>query len=159
MGGVLRWPAVTTATTATTVLRLVGAVLAALTLVACGATGSAPVPGPTGTTQAPSRAPAGDGEITLPWPVGDAAGLAALQQRVDGGAQPWLLDPAQVAAAFGTAAYRWPDAQAVVAPGGGPADTRVELRGPDGRVARLVLAQPGRSGPHGVWVVRAADRP
>jgi len=48
----------------------------------------------------------------LPWPATTAAQVASLQIPVDGGAQPWLLEPTQVALAY-AAARGWTDAAAV----------------------------------------------
>ncbi|MGQ0573377.1 MAG: hypothetical protein ACT4RN_04130 [Pseudonocardia sp.] len=144
---------------------LIGSALGTLLLAGCGTEPAAPAP-------AQVTAP------TLPWPVGDPAGVELLQKRVDGGAQPWLLEPAEVATSFGTAAYGWQDAHAVL-PGGTDTDTTgtdtgdpdttgvdaastgtaVELHGPDGKIARLVLAQPGRTGTGGIWVVTRAQAP
>lgn len=126
--------------------RLLAAALLSAALVACG-TAEGPPPAPT----APSETAA----VTLPWPVGDPAGIRLLQERVDGGAQPWLLDPGSVATSFGTAAYGWQDAPATVV-AADPDGTAVEIGGPDGRVVRLLLAQPGRTGRGGIWVVTTA---
>lgn len=143
------------------------AALLAVLLGACAAGTPAPDP-PTGA-------------VTLPWPA-DAAGSALLQEQVDGGSQPWLLDPDAVATSFGAAAYGWTasriedgvedgvedgagDGVESGGDAGGAGGTPqrpgrpVVLRGPDGTVADLVLVQPGRTGPHGVWVVSEAGPP
>lgn len=125
------------------------AALGAGLLAGCGADEPAPPPAP-----APVVAAA-----VLPWPVSDPAGVPLLQQRVDAGAQPWLLDPAGVATSFAVAAYGWADAQVMVADGGEPGNTAVDVGGPDGRTARLLLEQPGRTGPGGIWVVTTASGP
>lgn len=129
-------------------LLLLGTAVGAVVLAGCGGTDTAEQPAP------PAATPA------LPWPV-DAAGTEMLQEQVDNGSQPWLLDPSEVATSFGTAAYGWQDAHAVLPGGTRPdgGDTLVELHGPDGKIARLVLAQPGRKGTGGVWVVTAAQAP
>lgn len=127
-----------------------GAVLGTVLLGGCGGSPyqPPPVPPPAATTTPP-----------LPWPVGDPAAVAVLQERVDGGAQPWLLDPGEVATGFGSAAYGWQQAHAVLPDHRGRTDVPVELHGPDGRVAHLVLAQPGRTGTGGIWVVTRASDP
>jgi hypothetical protein len=130
-------------------LFLLGTAVGTVVLAGCG-----------GTDPAEQTAPPAAAAPDLPWPA-DAAGAEMLQKQVDSGSQPWLLDPAEVATSFGSAAYGWPDAHAVL-PGGTRSestDTPVELHGPDGKVARLVLAQPGRKGTGGVWVVVAAQAP
>lgn len=130
-------------------LLLLGSAIGTVLLAGCGGT-EAPEPA------APPPASPGP---SLPWPAADAAGVEQLQERVDAGSQPWLLDPAEVATSFGTAAYGWRDAHAVLPEGAtDPAELPVELHGPGGEVARLVLAQPGRTGEGGIWVVTAARR-
>ena len=84
-------------------------------------------------------------------PAGDAA--AALQEQVDAGSQPWLLDPAELARSFAATAYGW--SEVTVEP---DAEKTVVVRGPGGGSAVLTLAQPVRSGPGGIWVVTAATR-
>lgn len=106
----------------------------------------APLPAPT-----PAPEPA---VVQLPWPAADAATVTALQARVDGGAQPWLLDPAEVAMSFATAAYGWQGAEASVRPDG----VTVDVRDGDGERASLTLSQPGRIGTGGVWIVTGAER-
>jgi len=135
-------------------IRLLAAVLVGAALLA-GCDAAEP-------SRQPPPAPAESMSVTLPWPAPYPGGVEALQERVDGGAQPWLLDPAQVATSFGTAAYGWTDARAVVGGGAGRVDTTslaVELHGPDDEVVDLELAQPGRTGIGGIWVVTAADGP
>jgi hypothetical protein len=130
-------------------LLLLGTAVGTVVLAGCG-----------GTDTAEPAAPPAAATPDLPWPA-DAAGAEMLQEQVDKGSQPWLLDPGEVAVSFGAAAYGWQDAHAVL-PGGTRPDgtgTPVELHGPDGKVARLVLAQPGRKGTGGVWVVTAAQAP
>jgi hypothetical protein len=69
---------------------------------------------------------------------------------VDGGAQPWLLDPAEVALSYATAAHGWTRATAQPHPDG----HTVEVAEGGTRLT-LTLTQPGRSGPGGIWVVTA----
>lgn len=88
--------------------------------------------------------------VPLPWPAATAAQAASLQTAVDGGAQPWLLDPTQVALAY-AAAQGWRDAAAVDATAAG-----VTIRSSAG-IHVLTLAQPGKTGTAGIWVV-TADR-
>ncbi|MGE3285635.1 MAG: hypothetical protein AB7J32_05970 [Pseudonocardia sp.] len=147
---------------------LLGAALPlVLTLGGCAAAGRAdapPAPPVAPSTGAPSTGAlptAAAPDPPLPWPVG-GPGVAVVQERVDAGAQPWLLDPESVATAFGAAAYGWPDASAELLGGhsGGGPELSVTLHGPGGTVAHLVLVQPGRTGPRGIWVVsRAAIAP
>jgi hypothetical protein len=88
--------------------------------------------------------------VALPWPAATAAQVASLQTAVDGGAQPWLLDPTQVALAY-AAARGWADASAVDTTTAG-----VTIRSSAGTHV-LTLAQPGKTGTAGIWVV-TADR-
>ncbi|WP_433558748.1 hypothetical protein ACQPWY_10180 [Pseudonocardia xinjiangensis] len=85
----------------------------------------------------------------LPWPAAGAADAAALQAAADRGAQPWLLDPSEVAMSYVAAAHGWTDAEAVPRTDG----TSVDVRRPDGERLALTLAQPGRTGAGGIWVV------
>ncbi|MBW0117500.1 hypothetical protein [Pseudonocardia abyssalis] len=94
---------------------------------------------------ADARAPA----VDLPWPGRSAAESAGLQQAVDDGAQPWLLDPAELARSYASAAYGW-DSVTATATG-----DSVELTGPGGVRRVLTVAQPGRTGSGGIWVVTA----
>lgn len=131
-------------------LLLVPVVLATALVAGCGTTEPPRQPPP---------APAQISPVTLPWPVSDPAGISVLQKRVDGGAQPWLLEPESVAVSFATAAYGWQDSRAVIAEGGAPANTTVELSGPNQQTARVLLEQPGRTGVGGIWVVTTASGP
>lgn len=135
--------------------RLATALLAGVLLGGCAAgptaepdaaTGQSP--GTTTPTRAPSGSPAPD-DVRLPWPAATAADAAALQAEVDRGAQPWLLDPSEVAIAYAAAAHRWSDAEAYPGPDG----TSVDVRNADGERLTLSLAQPGRTGNDGIWVV------
>ncbi|MHA6795430.1 hypothetical protein ACVGVM_18225 [Pseudonocardia bannensis] len=90
---------------------------------------------------------------TLLWPVTDPAEVAPLQARVDGGAQPWLLDPAEVAVAFAGATYGWGAPEAGSVSGG-----TVVVNDAAGGRATVTVVQPGRTGATGIWVVSAASR-
>ncbi len=108
---------------------------------------STPVPDP---SPDPSWAPTPAEAVRLPWPAADAATAAELQRSVDAGAQPWLLDPAEVAVSYAAAAHGWTQAAARPRPGGGTVEVA------DGsRKLTLSLAQPGRAGAGGIWVVTA----
>lgn len=89
----------------------------------------------------------------LPWPAAGAADAAALQAAADNGSQPWLLDPSEVATSYAAAAQGWADAEAYPGPDG----TTVDVRNPDGELLTLTLAQPGRTGDGGIWVVTAVQ--
>jgi hypothetical protein len=137
-----------------------GLVVACATLLpACSEPPAPPAPAPP-TTVPPAGPPTGPQAtatppapaVELPWPAGgDAA--AALQEQVDAGSQPWLLDPAELARSFAATAYGW--SEVTVEPN---AEETVEVREPGGGSAVLTLAQPVRSGPGGIWVVTAATR-
>jgi hypothetical protein len=87
----------------------------------------------------------------LPWPT---TAPARLQAAVDGGATPWLLDPTELALSYVAATYGWTTADADPA-AGTPAATKVDVRNTDGRRRALTVAQPGRRGVGGIWVVTA----
>jgi hypothetical protein len=105
------------------------------------------------TSTAPPDAPVAT-QVQLPWPAPTASEAAALQAEVDRGAQPWLLDPSEVAIAYATAAHNWPDAEAYPGPDG----TSVDIRNADGERRTLTLAQPAKKGSDGIWVVTAERR-
>lgn len=121
-------------------------------------TTDATTPSPAATRAAPpvpSKAPATveSGPVTLlPWPT---AAPARLQAGVDGGAQPWLLDPADLADSYVAATYRWNAAVSTAKPGGTAASTTVDVRNTDGTRRTLTVAQPGRKGQGGIWLVIA----
>ena len=116
-----------------------------------GSTPAGPGPSTTTTTSAaPPDAPVA-ATVELPWPAATAADAAALQAAVDRGAQPWLLDPSEVAIAYAAAAHRWPDAEAYPGPDG----TSVDVRNAGGERLTLSLTQPARPGDDGIWVVTA----
>ncbi|MGH3567986.1 MAG: hypothetical protein ACRDRH_18535 [Pseudonocardia sp.] len=137
-------------------------VLLAWLLAGCAADGvpapadGAPAPAPPAAPVPPATpAPApGTAAVQLPWPAADADADAALQVGVDGGAQPWLLDPAEVATSFATAAYGWRGTEASVRPDG----VTVDVREAGGERASLIVSQPGRTGTGGVWVVTGVER-
>lgn len=104
-----------------------------------------PVPDPD-----PSTAAAPDEAVRLPWPAAEPGAVAALQRSVDAGAEPWLLDPAEVAVSYAAAAHGWNQAEARPRPGG----RTVEVAD-GGRRMTLSLSQPGRIGGGGIWVVTA----
>ena len=121
------------------------------------ATSPAPSPLPPlpGTAAPPAERPPGtDGAVALPWPVSPGAETDAAQAAVDRGAQPWLLDPSEVALSYAQAAHGWTEAEAF--PHDAPGTVDVRDRG--GERITLTLVQPGRTGPGGIWVV-TADRP
>lgn len=120
-----------------------------------GSTPRGPGPAPDGRPgAAPSTASRAPGAaVTLPWPAGRGAEAERQQAGVDGGAQPWLLDPAEVAVYYAQAAYDWTGAEAFPTPD----RSVVEVRNRGGARITLTLEQPGRTGPRGIWVV-VADR-
>jgi hypothetical protein len=120
-----------------------------------------PPPGVTAPSAGPPKQPAAapsdaavSERVELPWPAATAAEAADLQAQVDRGAQPWLLDPSEVAIAYAAAAHDWPDAEAYPGPDG----TSVDVRNADGERLTLSLAQPARRGDDGIWVVTAERR-
>jgi hypothetical protein len=129
---------------------LAGFLLAGCTLTTTPGTstpaGAGPAPPTTESAPAPAAA-----DVVLPWPAATAAEAAALQAEVDRGAQPWLLDPSEVAISYAAAAHDWPDAEAYPGPDG----TSVDVRNADGERLTLSLAQPARTGDDGIWVVTA----
>jgi hypothetical protein len=126
------------------------ALLTGLLLAGCG-TGGAPVgAGPATPPADPTvQQTAQQSTRELPWPAAGAADAAALQAAADRGAQPWLLDPSEVAMSYVAAAHGWTDAEALPRTDG----TNVDVRRPDGERLALTLAQPGRTGAGGIWVV------
>jgi hypothetical protein len=90
------------------------------------------------------------------WPFATADQAAAAQAGVDQGHQPWLLDPATVAAHYVQAELGWPDAQIL------QTSTQTATYGvtdpASGAHATVALAQPRRQGPTGIWaVIRAGS--
>jgi hypothetical protein len=134
-------------------LTTIVALAAATALAGCAGSGSSstridPAPAAPQTT-VPQAAPTG---TALLWPVTDLAAAQDLQTRVDGGVQPWMLDPEEVALNYAGTTWGWtaPD-PARTAPG------QVDLTGPQGS-AHLTLVQPVRAGTTGIWVVSTAER-
>jgi hypothetical protein len=126
--------------------------LLALALAGCGSPAPVESPPPTTVppaTTIPEAAPTG---TALLWPVTDLDAAQTLQTQVDGGAQPWTLDPEEVALNYASTTWGWtnPDAE-VTTPGA------VTLTGPRG-TADLTLVQPVRAGTTGIWVVSAAHQ-
>lgn len=118
-------------------------------LAATALLGGCAAPAPTSpAAPAPADSPPAVG---LPWPARSAAEAAGLQQAVDGGAQPWLLDPAELALSYAAAAHGWTDAGVTVD------GASVLVTGPGGGTRKLTVAQPDRVGPGGIWVVTADD--
>jgi hypothetical protein len=87
------------------------------------------------------------------WPVTDAAAARQLQADVDGGSQPWLLDPQEVALSYTSAVYGWASPETTPAGAG-----TVQVQDAQGGRATVHLVQPVRAGAGGIWVVRAAER-
>jgi hypothetical protein len=153
-------------------LLVAGPLTAGLLLAGCGASAGAPpvlaataaVPSTTATPSTtaepsttatlvavePTPTTERSSPVMLPWPAATPAEAADLQRSVDGGAEPWLLDPVEVASAYAAAARGWTDADAVPAPGG----KTVEISNGEHRMS-VSLAQPGRAGDGGIWVVTA----
>jgi hypothetical protein len=141
---------------------VVTAVVAAAALVWVAGCGT-PAPSPAGPAPAASSAPSTPAAATptapatragaLLWPVTDASQVAALQQQVDTGSQPWLLDPSEVAVNYAVTVYGWQSPQAGAADGG-----TVQVTDAQGGRATVTLVQPGRSGPQGIWIVSAERR-
>ena len=89
------------------------------------------------------------------WPFTTADQAAAAQAGADQGHQPWLLGPESVATAYAQAELGWPDAQ--VRPAAQPATYDVTDPA-TGAHATVVLVQPQRQGPTGIWaVIRAGS--
>ncbi|WP_219418170.1 hypothetical protein [Pseudonocardia nigra] len=124
--------------------------LACLLLAGCGTATEPATSGPSAAQAGPTSAQAA-AEVELPWPATGAAEAAALQAEVDSGKQPWLLDPSEVAISYAAAAHDWTGAEAYPGPDG----TSIDVRNADGERLTLTLAQPGRTGDDGIWVVTA----
>ncbi|MGY1607686.1 MULTISPECIES: hypothetical protein [unclassified Geodermatophilus] len=113
-----------------------------------------PSPEPSPTDEAPDGEEPGDGEEPPPGTAILGEGLSgeqaeALQDAVDGGAQPWRTDVAAVAAAFVARELLWDDADVALAD-----PHTAEVTNPaDGRIVTLQLRQPVREGDGGIWVV------
>ncbi|WP_103383892.1 hypothetical protein [Pseudonocardia dioxanivorans] len=143
-----------TATAALAVAVLAGCAGGAAGPDAAGGTPSSTTPPPSATpppsgTAAGTTAPAGG----LLWPVTDAAAAKALQAQVDNGAQPWLLDPAEVATSYATTVLGWRAPTA-----GAPDSGSVVVTDPDAGSTTVTMVQPATTGAAGIWVVTAARR-
>jgi hypothetical protein len=126
-------------------VRLLVILLAALAVLA-GCAGS----GETATRiETPQAAPTG---TPLLWPVTSLEAAQTLQTEVDGGAQPWTLEPEEVAINYATATWGWTNPEPTSSTPGA-----VTLNDPQGTAA-LTLVQPVRAGATGVWVVSVATR-
>jgi hypothetical protein len=118
------------------------------------AASSAPAAAPTSAPEPdPSAANLPDDPVRLPWPAADPAAAAQLQRSVDAGSEPWLLDPAEVAVSYATAAYGWTSAEAQPRPDGHTVDVAE-----GGQKLTVSLTQPGRAGAGGIWVVTAESK-
>ncbi|WP_143029967.1 hypothetical protein [Pseudonocardia oroxyli] len=126
------------------------AALAVLTGCAGNGEGAARIqPAPAAAPTTPQAAPTG---TALLWPVTALDQARTLQDQVDGGAQPWTLDPEEVARNYATATWGWTDPEPTSSTPGA-----VTLADPQGTAA-LTLVQPVRAGTTGIWVVSAATR-
>lgn len=142
-------PSATSGTDATTTPAPTTSAAPTTTATPAPTAGRTPPPAPT--RPAPATKDAGP-QTLLPWPTADPA---RLQAAVDGGAQPWLLDPSDLADSYVSAAYGWTAAESTTRPGGTSAATTVDVRNTDGTRRTLTTAQPGRKGSGGIWRVTA----
>lgn len=115
----------------------------------------APAPAPH--APAPHAAPkqgSGAGTPRPVWPAADAASARNLQNQVDGGRQPWLLDPTEVAVSYAGAVLGYRN------PGVFPLEPgKVDVQ--DGRSpakATITLGQTVRRGDGGIWLVTGVQR-
>lgn len=83
------------------------------------------------------------------WPVTTAADAGHLQEKVDKGHQPWLLDPVAVSRSYAEAELGW--IGATVEPGEAGSYHVTDPR--SGASAWLLLVQPARAGGTGIWAV------
>lgn len=86
-------------------IRALGLALALLILAACNGDPD-PATTPTATGAGPPPA-AEEGYFPAVWPVGDAGEARALQQSVDGGEEPWRLDPVETARQYARQLASW----------------------------------------------------
>lgn len=113
------------------------------------------VPPTPGTGAGPAVAGPQPTRIALPWPAATPVEAVALQHTVDAGAQPWLLDPTEVARAYARA-LGW--ARAQVSGGEGASPTRATVATPAGS-RTLTLRQAVRTGAGGIWLVTVDSAP
>ncbi|RZT85079.1 hypothetical protein EV383_1943 [Pseudonocardia sediminis] len=94
------------------------------------------------------------GRGTPIWPATDAASARTLQKQVDGGRDPWLLDPAEVATSYSGVALKYRDPSIfTIRPG------VVDVQdGATRAKATITLAQTVRQGDGGIWLVTGARR-
>ncbi len=133
-----------------------GRLLLATLLAAAVAAGCAS-PAPAPAAPAPAAPAPADGApvaVDLPWPARSDAEADGLQQAVDGGLQPWLLDPAEVALSYVATAHGWTTADTTVDDPTPDGAATVTVTGPDG-ARRLGLGQPATTGATGIWVVES----
>jgi hypothetical protein len=89
------------------------------------------------------------------WPFTTADQATAAQAGVHEGHQPWLLDPASVAAHYAQAELGWPDAQVQPTP---MQTATYHVTDPaSGAHVAVTVAQPQRQGPTGIWAVTRAE--
>ncbi|MBW0105349.1 hypothetical protein [Pseudonocardia sp. KRD291] len=83
------------------------------------------------------------------WPASDAGSAARLQKQVDGGGDPWLLDPTEVATSYSGVELKYRNPTIVPTRAG-----VVEVQdGATPRMATITLAQTVRQGDGGIWLV------
>ncbi len=135
-------------------LPVAAALVTGLLVAGCGTAATpAPAPAPATAPVVPDTAEAGP--IELPWPAPSPAEAAALQMGVDGGSQPWLLNPSDVALSYVAATRGW---TGVATTTSATDPTAMTVRSTDGEQVTLTLAQPVRTGPTGIWVVTTEQR-
>jgi hypothetical protein len=86
------------------------------------------------------------------WPFTTQQEANDTQEQVDQGHQPWLVDPATVAAAYARVELGWEDATAEVVQTG----SYTVIDPESGAMASLALSQPVRTGGVGIWAVTRA---
>ena len=143
---------------------LVSAIVASVLLLAgCGSSGygqDTPTTAATTSTVNATATPTPSAGVPTASPGLAGEGLTAdqaaqLQQDVDAGHQPWRLDEVAVAQAFVAARLGWTDVDAHLTD---PQTVEVANR-PDGATVTLLLQQPVREGPGGIWVVASGAQP
>lgn len=137
-----------------------------------GSTTASPIPStggsaerPGGTTTAPRAGGGGPadgrgngggtgGHGTPIWPATDASSARTLQKQVDGGREPWLLDPTEVATSYSGVVLNYRD-PAVFPIRPGVVDVQ---DGASRAKATITLAQTVRQGDGGIWLVTEVRR-